>query len=254
MAPTPYPDVNALLDDLLTGVREILRDRLVGVYLDGSLALSSFEPDRSDVDLVVVTTGDLDLDTVRALAALHARLAARHPRWGRELECSYIARDALRHARRPGPHPHIERGDGGLELIHPEAGYWVLHRWVLREHGLALAGPAPAMLVDPVTSSALREAVANVLREWWAPMLADPTRLRSWGYRAYAVLTMCRMLYTLEHGRIVSKAVAAGWAKSNLPRRWTPVIDQARAWSVETPADFDETLALVRHTLERSRG
>ena len=28
---------------------------------------------------------------------------------------------------------------------------------------------------------------------------------RAWGYRCYAVLTMCRMLYTLHHGAIVSK-------------------------------------------------
>jgi len=64
MAATPYPDVNALLQELLTGVRAILGDHLVGVYLDGSLALGCFEPDRSDVDVVVVTEDELGSDVV----------------------------------------------------------------------------------------------------------------------------------------------------------------------------------------------
>jgi hypothetical protein len=254
MGLTPYPDVNVLLDDLLAGVHVLLGDRLAGIYLDGSLALGSFEPDRSDVDVVVVTEGELDPGLVRRLAALHVRLVTDHPRWGHELECSYIAREALRHAPRPGPHPNVERGEGGLELVHPEAGYWVLHRSLLREHGIAVVGPAPATLIDPVTPAQLLEAVASVLREWWAPMLVDPTRLRSWGYRGYAVLTMCRMLYTLQHGTIVSKSVAAGWARASLARRWTSLIDHARAWSATTPPDLDETLALIRYTLERIRG
>jgi hypothetical protein len=206
------------------------------------------------VDLVVVTAGDVDADGVAPLAALHARLGARHPRWGRELECSYIARDALRHAPRPGPHPHIERGQGGLQLVQPEAGYWVLHRWLLREHGVAVMGPAPPTLIDPVTPTQLREAVANVLREWWAPMLADPARLRSWGYRAYAVLTMCRMLYTLEYGTIVAKSVAAAWAHERVPPRWRSLIEAARAWSADTSPDLDDTLALLRYTVARSGG
>jgi len=47
-------------------------------------------------------------------------------------------------------------------------------------------------------------------------MLHDPTRLHTGEYRAYAILTRCRMLYTLEHGAIVSKPTAARWAQGVL--------------------------------------
>ena len=50
--PTPYPTVNALLDDLLTQARTVLGGELIGFYLDGSLALGDFDPETSDVDFI----------------------------------------------------------------------------------------------------------------------------------------------------------------------------------------------------------
>jgi hypothetical protein len=35
-------------------------------------------------------------------------------------------------------------------MVHPENGYWVIHRHMLREHGVVLAGPPPHTLIDPV--------------------------------------------------------------------------------------------------------
>ncbi len=40
-------------------------------------------------------------------------------------------------------------------------------------------------------------------------MIDDPTRLQNLSYRYYAVLAMCRILYTWHHGDVVSKPVAA---------------------------------------------
>lgn len=34
--PMPYPEINAVLHELLTGVREILGDHFIGLYLYGS--------------------------------------------------------------------------------------------------------------------------------------------------------------------------------------------------------------------------
>jgi len=80
-------------------------------------------------------------------------------------------------------------------------------------------------------------------------MLADPRRLSGsrFGYRCYAVLTMCRMLYTLAHGTVVTKPAAARWAAATLGPRWTPLIERALAWSPAAAPDLGETLALIRH-------
>ena len=171
---TADPDVNALLQALLTGVQAILGPRLVGLYLDGSLALRDFDPRSSDVDFVAVLVEEMPDGVFRALQTLHARLAREHARWGPEVEGSYITRAALA-GRDPWPaaHPYIDRGSG-LEMVRQEAGYWVIHRHVLREHGVALVGPAARTLIDPVAPDDLRTAVGGILREWWRPMLGAP--------------------------------------------------------------------------------
>jgi len=52
--PTPYTDINALLRELLAGIRTILGNHLVGIYLEGSLANGDFD-ESSDIDFVVVS-------------------------------------------------------------------------------------------------------------------------------------------------------------------------------------------------------
>jgi aminoglycoside adenylyltransferase-like protein/nucleotidyltransferase-like protein len=251
--PTSYPDVNAILHELLAGVQAILGDHFVGLYLYGSLAIGGFTSQRSDIDFVVVTADELPDEMLSALELMHARIAGGDSPWATELEGSYIPRNALRrydptHAR----HPHIDRGDSSLR-IEQHYSDWVIQRHILREHGVIMAGPAPHTLIDPISPGELRRAVRELFHEWWAPMLHDSTRLHHAGYQVYAVLTMCRILYTFQHGTVVSKPVAARWAQETLGERWAALIERALAWRNGEPFDyFDETLALIRYTLERS--
>ena len=88
MDPTPYPAVNAVLHLLQEEVREILGADLVGLYLYGSLSSGDFDPASSDIDFVVVTTGELSGDTLTVLRAMHARIAASGRPWTTKLEGS----------------------------------------------------------------------------------------------------------------------------------------------------------------------
>jgi predicted nucleotidyltransferase len=246
---TVYPEINSVLQELLSGARALLGPRFIGMYLDGSLAIGDFDPRSSDVDFVVVTDGELQPRTFVGLQAMHERIAAGASKWAKELEGSYIPQRALRLDRRPGPHPYIDRGST-LAMGHPESGYWVIHRHILREHGVVLTGPPPGTLIDSVHPAELREAVRGILREWWRPMLREGPLLQKSFYRCYAVLTMCRMLYTLRYGAIVTKPVAARWAQEALDARWTPLIRDALVWSREAAPDLDQTVAYIRHTCE----
>jgi predicted nucleotidyltransferase len=250
---TPFADVNAVLDVLLAGVRAVLGRRLVGMVLFGSLASGDFAPQRSDVDFLVVTDGELDGETLLALEAMHARITASGGKWATKLEGSYIPQHAL---RRYDPadtwHPAL-RVDGSFD-VDGHGSDWIIQRHVIREQGIALAGPAPQSLIDPVRPDDLRRAALATLREWWAPQLDDHTYLQSREYQAYAALTMCRALYTLERGAVVSKPFAAGWVQEMTGERWAALIERALAWPREPqPDNLNETLDLIRYTLERSR-
>lgn len=254
--PTSYPDINAVLHVLLSSVQAILGNHFIGMYLYGSLASGDFDQ-SSDVDFVVVTTDELPDEMLLALRAFHAHIATSGSTWATELEGSYIPQHAL---RRYDPtnalHPHIDRG-GTLGLEQHDSD-WVIQRHILREQGVVLAGPAPYTLIDPVQPNDLRRAVLEIIHGWWAPMLHDPARLDSRGYQAYAVLTMCRMLYTLHYGTIASKPVAARWAQETLGKRWVPLIERAlvRRHSPQSKAQSDDvngTLDFIRYTLGRGQ-
>lgn len=252
--PTPYPEINTLLRRLLAGVQAILEEDFVGMYLYGSLAQGDFNLDRSDIDFLVVTEGALAETAVEKLKVMHKRISDGDSKWTKELEGSYIPRRALRRYD-PGNayHPHIDRGsEPRLAVEHHDAD-WVIQRRVLRRHGVTLAGPPPQTLIDPVSPAELRRATRDLMASWWAPMVDDPFRLEQPGYRYYAVLTMCRVLYTLRHSAIVSKPAAAAWALAHLEAQWRPLIKRALAWPHVTPADdLAATRSLLSYTVEQA--
>jgi len=250
--PTPYPDVNAVLHVLLSGVQTILGNHFIGMYLSGSLASGDFAPQRSDIDFIVVTADELPDEMLPALEAMHARITASGLKWATKLEGSYIPQHALRrYDPTDAQHPCINEGNF---CVARHGSDWVIQRHIIREQGVVVAGPAPHTLIDPVLPNELRRAALATLREWWSPMLHDPARLHSRRYQAFAILTMCRALYTLEYGIVVSKSVAARWAQETLGERWAALIERALAWPCDPqPDEMGETLAFVRYTLERSQ-
>lgn len=240
---------------MLSGVQAIMGSQFAGMYIHGSIATGDFDPQRSDIDYLVVTRDPLPAGMVSALAAMHARIAASGLRWVSNYEGSYIPVAAI---RRHDPaadsvYPAI-RADGSFGLDR-HGSEWVIQRHVIREHGIVLAGPPPATLIDPIPPNDLRRAVRRLLQEWWLPQVQDPFRLQSSEYQAYATLTMCRALYTLETGRIASKPQAGRWALQTLgDHEWVGLIETALAWRHGAEVDrLSEVLAFIRFTLERSQ-
>jgi len=254
-APTPYADVNALLSELLGGARAILGPQFVGMLLYGSLASGDFDS-ASDVDVLVVTHDDLSPDTFTALAAMHARIAQGDSPWAVQLEISYIPLAALRrHDPRRATHPRLDRGQG--ERLHwmKHDVDWIVQRYALRERSLVVAGPLPASLIDPVSTADLRGAMRPLLLRREQSLRDHPEDLNFRGYQSYVVLTVCRMLYTLVHGQVVSKPAAARWALATLDGRWVGLIERAVQGrhvpgSALAPGDQAETMAYIRYALD----
>lgn len=257
---TPYPDVNVTLRLLLDEVCAILGADLVGLYLYGSLSSGDFDPDSSDIDFVVATARDLPASLVARLDVMHQRMAESGQFWARRLEGWYIPLAALRRfdpAR--ARHPTI-----GLDWDFGYGSYradWMIQLHIIREHGVAVWGPPPASLIDPVTPDQLRKAALENALGFWAAQVGDAGTagpelewLRTREYQAFAILTMCRILYTLETGEVVSKPVAAGWARRALDPVWTPLIERALLWRHDhQPDDLSDTLRFIRFAIDRCR-
>lgn len=257
ISPTSYPDVNEILDLLHTNIKEILQDHFIGMYLFGSLANGDFD-DHSDIDVLFVTDAEISSTIFSALQEMHERIIQIDSPWAIQLEVSYIPQNALRRFdARDNLHPHMDRGNGEKLHMMMHASDWIIQRHILRERGIVIAGPDLQTLIDPVSPIELRQAVIDVLPLWVNPIIDDPSQINKRGYQSFFVLSLCRMLYTMKHGTIVSKPYAAKWAKESW-NRWAALIE--RAWlgrqtpGLEAqPEDIHGTLDLIRYTLEYSR-
>jgi predicted nucleotidyltransferase len=243
------PEIKTVLQKLLVEVQALLGDHFTGLYLHGSLASGDFNPRRSDIDFLVVTTSELPVELLPQLAIMHTRLAASGLPWADKLEGSYIPQAALRRYDPTHAHHPALRIDGSF-AIDRHGHDWVIQRQVLRQQGIILAGPPLQDLIDPIQPEDLRLAARATLNEWWAPMLDEPARLRSREYQAYAAITMCRILYTLCYGAVATKSDAARWAQTELGESWVGLIEQAMAWPEKPQPDrLEGTLALIRFTV-----
>jgi hypothetical protein len=146
------------------------------------------------------------------------------------------------------PCPFVEEGSFCIT----RQGSAVIQRHIVRQHGVVIAGPVPHTLIDPVAPNELRQAVRDMLEQWWRPLLDDPAWLERVEKQPFAILTICRALYTLEQGAVGSKPVAARWTQQTLDERWRALIGWALASRQDTaPDNLQSTLRFIHYALDR---
>ncbi len=254
MPKTPYADIDRLLESLLSRMRHIFQEKLVGVYLYGSLTTGDFDPEISDIDLLAATASDVSDREFEALRALHRDFARDNPGWEDRVEVAYLSVAALRTFRSErSPIAVISPG----EPFHmTEAGReWLMNWYVVRERGVALFGPPAESLIAPIT----REEFAGCVRDYaadWGDRIED---VRDRKEQAYATLTMCRALHLHRTGKQASKRQAALWAQEELPQ-WSGLILNALTWreawregEVDHDATRAETVRFVKFVRDRIR-
>jgi aminopeptidase YwaD len=244
-APTIHPDINQVLSLLYKALRSIPGNPLVGIYLYGSLAEGNFIPERSDIDILIITRDIPGAVLTEVLREIHEKLLKTHNKWARKLEVTFMPLMYLEnfHLDLP-PVPMINEGLFYAAQPGPE---WILQRQTLRMDQGILIGPELSGMIEPAGEHQIRSAVKLLLDTWWKPMLRKPDRLNDPGYQPYAVLTMCRACYSLIYGETVSKTAAAQWALHHLPPRWKNLIQNALYWrDGDLVGDVPRTIEMIR--------
>ena len=259
MVPTPYPELNAVLQELVDSVRAALGNSFVAACLQGSFAVGDFDR-HSDVDFIVAIEEELSDAHVHALQAMHERIYNLDCAWAQHLEGSYFPKGVLKDYSQRGKQLwYLDHGS--RSLVRSDHCNTVVARWVVREHGVALAGQHPETLVDPIPVAALRQEIMQTISGWGQEILAKTEHFKNRFYQTFIVLSYCRMLHDLHTGFVGSKRAGAEWAKAALDPSWAGLID--RAWdgrpnpalSVRQPADpadFRSTLEFVKYAISMS--
>jgi hypothetical protein len=213
--------------------------------LRGSLVTGGFRVESSDIDLLAVTERLVsEAEFARLLAWHNAIGQADHP-FAKRFEIAYIDRANLRRFE-PG-HRFPTLGQGETLVWAEHQSNWILERWMVREQGVALAGPPPKTLIDPVEAGEMAVAVRDRLQDWaaWASDIHDPEWHWPRAHKAYVVETMCRALYTLARGAIGSKQQSVAWAREELPEPWRSLVERSQSWRTDQTVD-DSLIVPVR--------
>jgi predicted nucleotidyltransferase len=258
--PTPYPELNEVLRDFVGSVETILAENLVGIYLQGSFAVGDAD-EHSDVDFIVVMHDEVTDGQLAALRAMHKRLYALETPWAQHLEGSYVTKESFRRID-PSRSEYWYLDNGATELVCDNHCNTAVVRSSMREHGVVLHGPDPKTLVDPVSPDDLRREVRDAIVEFaeWAPSPTKAGGMSRW-MQPYLVINLCRMLQTLETGRVDSKKAGGEWALEALDPDWADLIQQAlderpdpwtRVYQPADPEVVSRTLAFVDYALGRA--
>lgn len=224
---TPYSEVNELIARILSSLQSILGKKLVGFYLCGSLVIGDFDLRVSDIDLTAALTSNIDEQEFAALQQMHNDLARKYKEWDNRIEVCYLSLAALNSVRsRTSQIANISPG----EPFHmrESSKEWLSDWYLLRERGVTLYGPPPQEIIEPISHDEFMQTIKAHARAW-GEWVQD---MRTHKGQAYAILTMCRALYTWRNGEQVSKRQAALWAQQELPQ-WSQLIRNALQWREE---------------------
>lgn len=249
---TSYPDVDGLLGQLLPRVIAVLGERLLGVYVFGSVATGDYDGDVSDVDLLAVVASQLTQAEFDELKTVYAAIVIEMPEWEDRIEVLHVSTEALRTFReRSTPIAVISPGEP--LNVKPAGIEWLMNWWMVRELGVTLHGPPPSTFIAPISDDEYRATIRAYAREF-------PGRIaehdgKKW--QSYITLTLCRSMYTSAFGGAVSKREAADWTAREFPN-WASLVQESlesrlhwRRSEVASPADLAATRKFAEFALQR---
>lgn len=223
--------------------KDILQDNLMGVYLHGSAAMGCFNPEKSDLDLIVLVEHSLS-DTVKsAFMKEVVLLNDAAPKKG--LELSIVKQEFCKPFVFPTPfelhfsNAHLDWYKNApqdyIEKMHGVDPDLAAHFTILGHCGIVLFGAEIKSVFGPVPK-------ADYIRSIWLDV--KNAREDILNDSVYITLNLCRVLAYLQKSLILSKAEGGQWAIKSLPEKYHGYLQTVLAhYSSAQELPIDLTLA-----------
>ncbi len=213
MSVTNYPPLVGRFAD---ACRDIFGSNLTGVYLHGSLAMGCFNPEKSDIDLLVVTDAPAEREQKRRLLELCVQLNEEAPPKG--LEMSVVRRADCLKPVHPIPFDlhfspaHLDwyRRDAEdyLDKMNGTDPDLAAHFTITRARGVALCGAPVAEVFGEVPRADYFASILSDIESAAEDILENPV---------YVTLNLCRVCAFAEAGLVQSKREGGEWALEHVP-------------------------------------
>ncbi|QFJ53524.1 aminoglycoside adenylyltransferase domain-containing protein [Pseudobutyrivibrio xylanivorans] len=232
-----------LLDNFVENAKEILKDNLVGIYLHGSAVMGCFNPDKSDLDLIVVVKGSIEDPVKKQFMDMVVKLNKLGPAKG--IEMSIVSRNVCKPFVYPTPFD-LHFSIGTLDWYKSNPNDYIqkmkgtdkdlaAHFTIITNRGKCLYGLSIDEAFAPVPKEDYLDSIWEDIVDAKDDILENTM---------YIVLNLARVLAYKKEGLVLSKKEGGEWALNHIPTEFHTLILAALDEYIHNEAvTYDETLA-----------
>ena len=233
-----------LLNEFVERSKEILQDDLIGVYLHGSAVMGCFNPEKSDLDLIIVVKKPLSDSVKRSYLDMVVRYNALGPKKG--IEMSVVLRNVCDPFVYPTPYDlHFSAGhlewyradpDGYICKMNGTDKDLAAHFTIIGKRGECLYGAPIKEVFAEVPSCDYMDSILFDVEDAAKEITV---------YTMYLTLNLARVLAYKEEGIVLSKKEGGEWALDRLPAEYRPLImDALREYTESENVSYDKEIAV----------
>ena len=208
-------EYESLLNEFVSQSKEIFAGHLTGIYLHGSAVMGCFNPEKSDLDLLVVIKEDIPDETKRRFMDMVVVLNERAPSKG--LELSVVKEDVCNPFVYPTPfelhfsNTHLQWYQNiPQDYVKKMKGIdkdLAAHFTIIYHRGKVLYGKEIFEVFAPIPREAYLDSIWCDIENAVEEVAENPM---------YLTLNLCRVLAYKRDGLIVSKQEGGEWGIRNI--------------------------------------
>lgn len=228
-----------LLDEIVDKSKIIFKENLTGIYLHGSLAMGCFNPNKSDIDLIIVIKNSIT--DIQKLQFMNHIVELNKIAPSKGIELSIVREEYCRNFLYPTPfelhfsNAHLQWFiDDPTDYIHKMNGIdkdLAAHFKIIKKYGVVLQGEAINDVFADVPKEDYIDSIWGDVEGAKEDILEEPI---------YVILNLCRVAAFLKNGFILSKKQGGEWALQNLSTQYHTLISNAvQSYTLESRMDLD---------------
>lgn len=232
-----------IIRSFVENTKNILQDNLVGIYLHGSAVMGCYNPDKSDLDFLVVVKESMMDDVKRTYMDMVVGLNAQTP--GKGIEMSIVKREVCDPFIYPTPFElhfsqmHIkwysENPDDYIRKMNGTDKDLAAHFKVIKARGKCLFGLSIDEVFGEVPEQYYMDSLWNDIEEA-TEEITDNTM--------YLTLNLARVYAWVKEKKVLSKKEGGEWGLENLPDKYHSLLQEALKEYKGMEPEYDTELAI----------
>ncbi|MED4680964.1 aminoglycoside adenylyltransferase domain-containing protein [Bacillus nitratireducens] len=215
-------EVKQLMEQYTVELKEIFLDeKIVGVYIYGSIALGAFYIETSDVDFVTVISDSVNEAEKKQIVELHKKISK--STLGKRMDGMYIPlADLGKYNDEMNEYVYCTDGKANI-------GHWDINAvtwWTLKNQGITVIGKEAEDLSFQIRWDDVVNTMKYNVEQYWSEKAKQPYLFFIEEWVESAVVTMGRILYTLDHKTIVSKDRGLQYLLERSAKEWDPLLKE----------------------------